>query len=1239
MKIKKVISFLTAGILALSGISIHLPKANAETTSRVSVHDPSIIKDPVSKQYYLFGSHIDAAKSTDLQNWVTFTNGYTTPNNVEFGDLSHNLKKAFDWCGEDLEDCKGGFAVWAPDVIWNPEYINADGSKGAYVMYFCTSSTYIRSVICYAVSKNIEGPYQFVDTLIYTGFTANDQYVSSDTRKVNKKYTSTNIDELIASGEVAYNPSWFSGSNYNNNAFPNAIDPTIYYDTNGKMYMVYGSWSGGIFTLEIDPKTGKCIHPKTGKTTDGRMVDSYFGTKLIGGYHKSGEGPFIEYNEETGYYYLWVTFGGLLSEGGYNMRVYRSKNPLGPFEDPAGNNGIMEANSNLDSCGLKVMGNYQFNTNDKAYMACGHNSVLKDEDGSWYLFYHARFDDGTEFHQVRVHSMQFNEQGWPVVAPNEYQGDSIDSYGYEASDIAGTYEFINHGNDTGSKVYHSSEITLTNDGNISGAVSGTWSENADSNDAVLTIGSQKYYGKFIAAKDEKGKKVMSFTAVGNNNQTIWGNRTSVYIGSSRNNSHETGSFIDGSAYTIKNAGSNLYMEVAGNIAENNTNVQQWDLNGGDSENTNIPDKWNTWRLFDAGDGYYYIISGVGDGATYALDVAGKKAANGVNIGIYQFDGGENQKFKFIKNSNGSYKIYTKISNEKSVIEAANGSLEYGANIQQWSENGADCQNWFLEPATVFGTEMDTNALYHFSNANSGLVMDIENGNMTDGTNVRQWESNASSCQEWKLVSYGGDKNYYFINSCMNEKYGLCIESNGNLGIKAHNDANPNMLFQFVKNFDGTYLIMPASSDRVLEVENAGTAIGENIQQWDMNGNQCQKWNVVAYEASASKGDVNADGSFNIADVVLLQKWLLAIPEVRLANWKAADFCEDSVLNGFDLCEMKRRLVLGDEKAAFNQIYVQNTEELKNALENARPGDEIILAEGEYIYSGTTSKGYMFTGSADGTGKKPIIIRSENPEKPAVISGSSTSENYALSISGDWWEIRDLKITNAQKGIMLDNSSYTKIINCEVYDIGSEGIHLRDNSSYCLIENCNVHDTGIVSPGYGEAVYIGSAKSTTGYGYECHYNTIRNCRLGPNVAAEHVDIKEYTIGTTVENCMFDGTGMRGENFAKSFINIKGNDCVIKNNVGYRNGCVAVPRAFEQNNVVDGWGQNATIYGNQVYMDTATNTLGKKMYFLNAWDCSATVWDNFMAYDSELFSVDNENDHWNYYNCNLLTYGNK
>ena len=56
------------------------------------------------------------------------------------------------------------------------------------------------------------------------------------------------------------------------------------------------------------------------------------------------------------------------------------------------------------------------------------------------------------------------------------------------------------------------------------------------------------------------------------------------------------------------------------------------------------------------------------------------------------------------------------------------------------------------------------------------------------------------------------------------------------------------------------------------------------------------------------GDINDDGEFNIADALLLTKWLLAAPDAELKNWKAADFCNDDILDAFDLCLMKSALI-------------------------------------------------------------------------------------------------------------------------------------------------------------------------------------------------------------------------------------------------------------------------------------------------------------------------------------------
>lgn len=90
-KIRKIMALIMTGILisSLGVTKITFANNKTITKTRVSVHDPSIIKN--GNNYYVFGSHIDAAKSTDLQNWTKFTNGYTTPDNVIFDDLSENL--------------------------------------------------------------------------------------------------------------------------------------------------------------------------------------------------------------------------------------------------------------------------------------------------------------------------------------------------------------------------------------------------------------------------------------------------------------------------------------------------------------------------------------------------------------------------------------------------------------------------------------------------------------------------------------------------------------------------------------------------------------------------------------------------------------------------------------------------------------------------------------------------------------------------------------------------------------------------------------------------------------------------------------------------------------------------------------------------------------------------------------------------------------------------------------------
>lgn len=73
--------------------------------------------------------------------------------------------------------------------------------------------------------------------------------------------------------------------------------------------------------------------------------------------------------------------------------------------------------------------------------------------------------------------------------------------------------------------------------------------------------------------------------------------------------------------------------------------------------------------------------------------------------------------------------------------------------------------------------------------------------------------------------------------------------------------------------------------------------------------------VVNYFAAVSEikdntvlYDVNADGQFNISDVVLLQKWLLAVPDTYLTDWKAGDIYKDGRIDVLDLVIMKSKLL-------------------------------------------------------------------------------------------------------------------------------------------------------------------------------------------------------------------------------------------------------------------------------------------------------------------------------------------
>jgi arabinan endo-1,5-alpha-L-arabinosidase len=338
--------------------------------------------------------------------------------------------------------------------------------------------------------------------------------------------------------------------------YPNCIDPCVFYDEEGKLWMSYGSWSGGIWMLELDENTGLRDYDVTYTLTgsgDGVTIDPYFGKKIAGGFYVSGEASYIEYI--GGYYYLFVTYGGLAAggvandynNGGYQMRVFRSENPDGPYKDSQNHDAVFTSyllnfgpNENDGNRGVNIFGAYTSWGNQAkgnfGERSQGHNSIIAAEDGRTYLVYHTRFQNRGEEHQVRVHQVFQSKNGWLVVAPFEYTGEEVKSADIATTQqiatdrIPGKYMLLIHNyklDHTKKNTTSPTEVELKEEGSITGGATGTWKIEEGTSYITLKINNTYYHGVMVEQTLEPtNTKTPAFTAIAaTTGTTVWGYQT------------------------------------------------------------------------------------------------------------------------------------------------------------------------------------------------------------------------------------------------------------------------------------------------------------------------------------------------------------------------------------------------------------------------------------------------------------------------------------------------------------------------------------------------------------------------------------------------------------------------------------------------------------------------------------------------------------------------------------------
>lgn len=685
--------------------SIPAMTASAGNFSRVSVHDPSIVKLEEGG-YYMIGSHLGAARSADLQNWQNAANSNLgSTRTTFFKDIYKDLAIPEKWSNTTNGYNLAG-NMWAPDIIYNPK-------MRKYCMYLSVNGQVWNSSVVLCTSDKIDGPYTYQGSIVYSGFTNGSTNNVNDTDVPRVLGQNPDIGRYLSNG--AWNASYGT----------NAIDPAVFYDESGNLHMVYGSWFGGIYMLELDEQTGLRDY-NVKYETKANVSDAYMGKKVAGGNYVSGEGPYIEYmkapGSDKGYYYLFVSYGFFNSNGGYNMRVFRSENPTGPYTDQNGNSAVFpRGGDNIGgTTGERLMSNYQWACNDRPFKAQGHNSALMDSDGKLYVVYHTKFDDAYGFHEVRVHQLIMNEDGWITAAPYEYAGESLAEKGHAAAAVTGEYDFIFHTlnqrfeNEKSADVEKPKTISLNADGTVSGAVTGTWVMRGGSPYMSITFGGVTYKGAFLVQADESQAMTqrMTFTATGNNT-CVWGSRKKAY---DRASDVVNLTPVENGTYTVQNVNSNLYLH---------TNFAQ----SADQDRTA-----QNWTFTQTGDGWYTIQNAAGK----ALTVAGGSAEDGADIVLADLTGDTAQKFRVVQEGD-VYAFLTAASGGVRAADVYNISTEPGANICQWEYWGGDGQKFRLLPAVKLKGDVnadgtadlaDVIALHKFLMTDAATVADPEAADMT-----------------------------------------------------------------------------------------------------------------------------------------------------------------------------------------------------------------------------------------------------------------------------------------------------------------------------------------------------------------------------------------------------------------------------------------------------------------------------------------------------------------------------
>lgn len=488
--------------------------------------------------------------------------------------------------------------------------------------------------------------------------------------------------------------------------------------------------------------------------------------------------------------------------------------------------------------------------------------------------------------------------------------------------------------------------------------------------------------------------------------------------------------LENGTYSITNVATNKVLSVNGSSTADCANVYV-------TGNQNLSSQ--RFELTYVSNGYYKILA---EHSEKSLDIPAGNSASGVNLQQYSWNGSNAQLWKFVKLSDGSYNLRSKLG---TVIEMqtsstnANMQLANQSNVQKWKVAKAEYKPFDNGEYTVRSAE------------NTGLTVTENNGNIQLGSYA------GNSKQKFKLT-YVSDGYYKIIESATGKALDICngSSSNGaNLQTYSWNGTNA-QLWKFINMGNGSYYIR-SKLGTVIDVTNGSIQTGTNIQMYTLNYSNAQKWTL---KSTAVKAESIAEGTYTIQAAVNMN-YVLDIAGGSTAdggnvqiysknNTLAQNFVVTSVGNGYYkiVCEGTGKVLDVSGGSSANGTNVQQYKWNGSAAQcwrfidagngsyyiQSKLGTVLDIVSGA-IYAGNNVQTYMLNETNAQKWKLSKLNYADIEEGTYTIQ-TALSTNKVLDISGGSVDnsanvqIYDKNGTTAQNFVVKKLADHEYQITCE-----------------------------------------------------------------------------------------------------------------------------------------------------------------------------------------------------------------